>query len=508
MNRNRESLVRQMCADQRGQILVMVALMLVVICGAAGLATDVGVLYFSHQELVAASDAAALAGGAAIPTGTAIGTAQSYSGDKAAGGTYNIPNNLNITSVTPTLGCIPTTTYPNLGLPPCIAYGDQPAANAIQVKETATVSTYFMRVLGITSVNISATATATAKGGQFKPYNIVMVLDSTNSMGNTTDPTCTVPGVTGAPTPEQCAQYGVQQLLSELDPCQSTLKNCPTPSGGMVTNPVNVVALMTFPGLCSVTANGSTCPLTATQVSSPPVQSAYASDDYNCPVANPPISAYNNNPAYMILPYQSDYRVSDTAVSLDTSSSTVKAVGGGASPCTMPGIQTPGGEGTFYAGAVDVAQSYLAGTSVTRTGVDPSAVQNVIIFLSDGNANATPTQMGGKASSYPSTNECNQAITRAGVAKAAGTLVYSVSYGSETSGCPTDSPSITPCQTMEGMASTPTAQYFFSVPQSKGGTVCAGARSITSLDQVFTAIGQDLTTSRLVPNSTFSASAT
>jgi len=504
MKRNRESVVRKRRDGQRGQVVLLVAFMLVMIFAAVGLAVDVGVLYYSHEELMAAAQAAALAGGAAIPAGTAVATAQTYSGDKAVGAGFNIRTNLNITGVTPTLGCISTTTYPNLGLPPCIAYGDQASANAIQVQETATVATFFTKVLGISSVNIAATATATAKGGQFKPYNIVMVLDSTNSMGNTTDPTCSVPGVSGAPTPEQCAQYGVQQLLTELDPCQATLQNCPTAVNGMVTNPVNVVALMTFPGLCSQTANGNTCPLTATQVSSPPVQSSYASDDYNCPVTNPPIAAYNNNPAYLVLPFQSDYRASDTAVSLNTSANAVKAIGGGASPCGMPGIQTPGGEGTFYAGAIDAAQSYLSSTSVTRTGVDPSSVQNVIIFLSDGNANATPTQMGGKASSYASTGECHQAITRAGVAKTAGTLVYSVSYGSETTGCPTDtSPSITPCETMSGMASTPTAQYFFSVPQSKGGTVCAGARSITSLDQVFTAIGQDLTTSRLIANSTF-----
>jgi Putative Tad-like Flp pilus-assembly len=490
----------------RGQMVAIVALMLVVLSASAAIAVDIGIIYYSHDELVAATQAAALAGGAAIPSGTAKSTAKTYSGDTAQGGTYNVRSNLNVTGVTPTLGCIPQASYPNLSMPPCIDYGEG-SANAIQVQETATVRTYFAQVLGIHSVAISATATATAKGGQFKPTNIVIVLDSTNSMGNTTDSGCTVPGVSGAPTPEQCAQYGVQQLLGEMDPCQSSLSSCPTPTNGMVTNPVNVVALMTFPGLCSVTASGTTCPNKATGVSSPPVQSSYASDDYSCPATNPPISAYNNNPAYLVLPYQSDYRASDTASALSTSSRLVKAVGGGSSPCGMPGIQTPGGEGTFYAGAIDAAQAYLTATSVTRSGVEASNVQNIIIFLSDGNANATSTQMGGSASSYSASNQCAQAVTRAGVAKNAGTLIYSVSYGSETTGCPTDTATYTPCYTMQHMASTPSSQYFFSVPQSgsTNNTVCPGARSITSLNHVFTAIGQDLTTSRLILNSTFAA---
>ena len=499
MKRNLGSFAQQIHDDQHGQVAIITAALMVVLLAFAAFVTDIGFAYYSYQQLIATTDAAALAGGAAIPAATAQNTAYQYSGDAALGGssTYNTRYNMNITGVVVTLGCISTTTYPNLGLPPCIAYGSQAAANAIRVKETATVPTFFAKVIGINSINISATATATAKGGAAKPYNIVMVLDSTASMGNTTDPTCTVPGIKGAPTPEQCAQYGVQQLLGELAPCQSTLSNCPTPTNGMVTNPVDPVALMTFPGLCSQTASGSTCPLTATKLSSPPVQSTYASDDYTS-CTNPPISAYNNNPGYLILPYQSDFRPSDTA-GISSSSHLVNAVGGGS--CGMPGIQTPGGEGTFYAGIIDAAQSYLTQTTVTRTGVQSSDIQNIMIFLSDGNANATPTQLGGKASSYPSSNECQQAATRAGVAKAAGTKIYSVSYGPTNSGCPTDAaPYNSPCYTMQQIASTPSSEYFFSVPKSGSSTVCSGARSITTLNQVFTLIASDLTNARLIPN--------
>ena len=498
MKRNMQSVGQQLHSDQRGQVVVTIAVMMAVVLSFASLVIDVGFLYYCHQQLEAATQAAALAGGAAIPAATAVTTAYQYSGDAALGGspTYNTHSNLNITGATVTLGCISTTAYSNLGLPPCIVYGSQPSANAIRVTETAKVNTFFAKLLGINSVNISATATATAKGGGAKPYNIVLVLDSTASMGTTIDSNC---GVHGSQTAEACAQYGIQQLLGQLDPCPVGLNNCGPVTNGMVINPVDPVALMTFPGLCSQTANGMTCPLTATGVANPPKPSKYASDDYNCPTSNPPISAYNNDPAYLVLPYQSNYRPSDTK-GLSASSYVVQAVGGGAKPCTMPGIMTPGGEGTFYAGVIDAAQSYLTSTKVTRAGVDPATVQNVIIFLSDGNANASNTQMGGKASSYLAKNECAQAVRAAATAKAAGTLIYSISYGSGASGCTTDNPTMTPCQTMQQMASSPTAQYFFSVPNGKGSTVCAGARPITSLDQVFTAVAGDLTTARLIPN--------
>ncbi len=225
----------------------------------------------------------------------------------------------------------------------------------------------------------------------------------------------------------------------------------------------------------------------------------YAPYDYNCPAKNPPIASYNNDPEYLILPLQSNYRTSDTSA-LNTSSDIFETVGAGTNNC---GVPTPGGEGTFYAGVIQSAQDYLNANSA-------QGVQNVIILLSDGDATATSTQMKGTVKTdgvlYASTNECAQAITAANAAKAAGTLIYSVSYGSETSGCTTDSPNITPCQTMSGIASLPLSQYFFSVPQTVNGTtstICSGAVPITQLSQVFTTIAGDLTNSRLIPNSTF-----
>ncbi len=154
---------------QRGQALVFFALLLVVLLSAAAFVVDIGDLYFSYQELQGATNSAALAGGAAIIAGTAVNTAYQYSGDpnSPANATYNVHANLNITGVTVTLGCISTATYPNLGLPPCSVYGSQASANAVQVVETASVGTYFAKIFGVSSVNVTATATASAKGGNF-----------------------------------------------------------------------------------------------------------------------------------------------------------------------------------------------------------------------------------------------------------------------------------------------------------------------------------------------------
>jgi hypothetical protein len=104
---------------------------------------------------------------------------------------------------------------------------------------------------------------------------------------------------------------------------------------------------------------------------------------------------------------------------------------------------------------------------------------------------------------YPSwVGECAQAVTAARAATAAGTLVYSVAYGSAPTGCSTDtSPAMTPCQTMSQMASAP--QYFFSdYLQSGSNSVCVASQPVTSLAGIFSAIAADLTQPRLIPDNT------
>jgi Putative Tad-like Flp pilus-assembly/von Willebrand factor type A domain len=478
MKRNSEPFVRQMRDGQRGQSLVVVACCLVVLLATCAIVIDIGGLYYSYEQLLAATDAAALAGGASIPQGDAITVAEQYS---AVSGDLNNHANLQSVTVTATLEC-----YNITGMPNCLVYGSQPSANAIVVTETATVPTFFAKIFGVKSMKISATATASAKGGGGAPYNVMMVLDTTQSM-NTTDTNCTVPGISN-PTREQCAIYGVRILLSGLDPCPSTTPSCvagdgDTKGNGNVTGAVDEVGLMVFPGLT---------PTETSTLSNPPVAAPTASDDYTCPTSNPAITSYNNNPGYMILPLGSNYRLSNSSSTLNSSADVVIATGGG----SCNGLSAPGGEGTFYAGVIAAAQSYLTNSANSRPNT-----KNVMILLSDGDANASSSQMAGKATSYSATAECQQAVTAATNAKNAGILIYSVAYGAETTGC-TAGDTLSPCQTMEDIASTPTTTYFFS-DYNQSGTghdmTCKG-RDTTNLDQIFTDIASDLTTSRLIQN--------
>ena len=528
------ALFRRLYHEQDAQVLYLAASALVVMLGMAALSIDIGYALHVQRELQSCVDAAASAGGSAMPNGNVVSpttVAYQYSGDSnsPANATYNLHHDLNITGITVNYACVTGSTATNLNMPPCATYstlsstaGCTSGCNAIQVIETAKVPTFFAKIFGFTTINVTATASASASGAMPIPYHIMMVLDTTNSMGSGTDTGCTTGS--GSYSPEQCAQIGVQTLLNDLAPCATNLTSCGSSPA------VDQVGMMVFPGTCSQSLVSGNCP-SATTLTNTTV-SRYASDDYSCPATNPPITSYNNNPAYLIVGFDNTYRASDAAATLNYSDHMVESVGAGtwvdgsgnilgSNNCGMP---TPGGEGTFYAGAIISAQQYL---TLNHT----AGVQDIMILLSDGNASASSAQMGGTVNQsvvisgmnnklYSATAECTQAVAAANYAKTTtqsdgtATEVYSISYGSETSGCTSgesvpaiaSNPANTPCATMANIASTPLTQYFFSVPQTISGktsTICSGAVPITTLDQVFTTIAGDLMSSRLIPNTAF-----
>ena len=521
-----KSLLVRLYHEQTGQALYLVAASMVAILGMAALSIDIGFALHAQRELQANTDAAASAGGAAMPnpaTTSVYNIVTEYSGSKAYNALYNVHGDLNITNVSVSFSCISTTTYPGYSLPPCAAASSYPSCgvsasnpaggcNAIKVVETATEPTFFAKIFGYKSLTITATSIASASGGGAIPYHVMLVLDTTSSMGSGTDTGC-VTGQGGTYTPEQCAQYGVQTLLSELAPCAVGLSSCGSNA------PVDQVGIMAFPGICSSSSSGVTtanCPAAAA-LTNTTANPRYAPDDYTCPATNPPIATYNNNPEYLVLGFGNDYRLSDSA-GLNWNSDLVQTVGAGTNNCGMP---TPGGEGTFYAGAIVAAQTYL-------TSNHTSHVQDIMILLSDGNATADSTQMGGTVQQtvgsgqitgmnghvFSATAECKQAVNAAGWAKGVvqsdgtSTLIYSISYGSELTGCTSgENPNYsTPCQTMAGISSLPLSTYFFSVPQTVKGvqsTICNGAVPITQLSQVFTTIAGTLQASRLIPPNLF-----
>lgn len=463
MNRNSVSFLSRACGNQRGQVLPLVALLMTVLLGMAGLAVDVGLAYVSSRELQASTDAAALAGAHDLPNTSATTTATSYSG---VAGNKNAQANLpNVTMVSgyPKLECLSTLTNEAI---PCVAPAN---ANAIVVKQQVNVATGFARVFGFNSFSLTATATAAMRGSSVGPYNVVIIVDTTQSMNNNDNDSgsnCTNSRIS-------CALSGVQTLLSGLQPCPAKSSSCGTITNGNVANAVDTVGLMTFPGL---TASNQ-------------VPYEYCGDTRPAPQ----VQNYNNSPIYSIIPFSSDYRTSDTATSLNSSSNIVLSSGGTRS-CS--GLDVVGGVGTFYAGVIDAAQAALVAAQASR----PNS-QNVMILLSDGDANASRTDMGTGAGTYPYTQECHQAITEAQKATAAGTTVYAVAYGTGSSGCSTDtSPSITPCQTMQQIASS--ALTFFSDGGSSRNACVSASRPTTNLDQIFAEILTNFSNPRLIPDNT------
>jgi len=91
------------------------------------------------------------------------------------------------------------------------------------------------------------------------------------------------------------------------------------------------------------------------------------------------------------------------------------ASGGCANSCEY-GLEDPGGAGTDYGPAINAAQSALVAQEASR-----STAKNVIILLSDGDANQTD----GGVTEYP----CQYGITAAENAERAGTQVIAVAYG-------------------------------------------------------------------------------
>lgn len=475
MKRDMKSFFGRLRGDQSGVVVILVALTMVSLVGFTGLAVDVGNIYYAESKLQASTDAAALAGAQNINVGsggTAISTATSYS---SVAGQKNASTKLPATMVSgyPALTCLKSTG---------ISCSGPDAANAIVVKQQATVPLYFGEVLGLKSWQIAATALAGARGGTTNPVDVMLVVDTTASMNNP-DPSCSIPGATA----EDCAMAGVRTLLSYtpatattpasgLAPCSPSLANCGAAVNGNVANPVDRVGLMVFPGV----TNAAQIPL-----------------DYDCSSSAPAIAAYNASPVYQIVPLSSDYRTSYTAA-MNTSSHLVLAARGGKAGCTE-GISAVGGVATFYADAITAAQAALVSNSRPN-------VQKVIILLSDGDAN-TGTNDPNDISAAEKPNECHEGITAAQAATAAGTWVYSVFYSSGSTlttptptSCSTDTNSpISACSTMQQIASDPTK--FFA--DTAGTSTCtSAAHSITDLNAIFQYIATDASSARLLPAST------
>ncbi len=529
MKANLRTLIKLAALEESGQILPWVAMLVVfIVCGIGALTIDVGRGVIAQHLLQSSADAAALAGAQAL--GASVAPLQSdvmsqacKFGGQVSGGNCTVQGlnanpglipNATMSSGYPSLYCSTTVTDDGTG---CVGVttpsGGSVNANTVQVAESITLPTWFGAVIGVPTLHLTAGSMAAMKGSS-APYNVAIIIDTTGSMNSTDGKTSNCSG-----SRISCGLNGALTLLGTLSPCASG-----SPCGSVVSgttnvpNPVDEVAIYTFPGL---------------------VSSSDTTGDANCSQQmigagqrNATISYYNTTtpPVYEITPYSSNYATSDptktnkgaTDTNLSTNSLLVDATGG-KNGCN--GLQAVGGAGTYYAQVITQAQADLVNEYNARYAKG-QVTQNVMIILSDGDATSTYDQLGNYNTSltapyYQSIfNECEQAVAAAQAATHAGTTVYTVAYGTQSSGCASDqsgfsvtingtkykntSPSnLSPCTAMQQMASSPSTFYSDYVAGGNGGSDdpnCTGASgSDTDLGDIFTDIGNNLSSPRLLP---------
>ncbi|MGO9336878.1 MAG: pilus assembly protein TadG-related protein [Terracidiphilus sp.] len=517
--------VRKALIDQRGQMIPWVALGMVAFLGVAGLSIDVGHAYVVRGQLQNTANASALAAAGLVYTSQSQSVNTTTQADQYSAGSGD--ENAN-----PALGTVTTTVTSkclNMLMPTGETCGSGSPPNAVQVTNSAAVKTHFMALFGMTTLNVSATATASMQGIA-NSWNVAIIVDGTQSM-STTDSNC------GGLTEFQCALSGVQTFLAATNPC---------PPGGCSSGSKLRVSLFSFPNLDTTSgfSDTSTCsgPFTNEVYSLPTTTATTYS-----PIKYTGTSAFTAT--YQITDWDYNYYApqSSSTSGLNSSDNLVKAIGYGYNSSTgaithqgcLPNV---GGESTYYGGVLYAAQAAL----VAEQAANPGSL-NAIILLSDGQANADSSKFPQKTSTpspaasgiavtssgssttnltggantfglYPDFNdECQQAIMAAQSAAAAGTRVYAVAYGSEDSGCGvggTDTSlvatgqnasftlsTLTPCVTMENIASS--LNYFYSdYNQSGSGSSCQDAsHTVSTLADIFLAISADFTTPRLIPNS-------
>ncbi len=512
MKVNRKKLVTRLIREDSGQALVLASTVLIVLLAMAGFVLDLGHAMVVNRQLQAGTNAAALAAGQALP-------ASSYSQegyDYASGPQSKTDPDLNYNASIP--GTVNTTVTgycsswvnTNLG----IGCGSGVGYNAVVVTQSVTIPTYFISILGIDSISLQSTAVAAERGASPIPYNIAIILDTTDSMNDTdSDSQCDS-------SRETCAAAGLVSMLQNMAPCPTTESSCGTATanssgdlGYNVTPAEDHIALFQFPNTSAPTPSSSSVFGCAGGTSS--------NAAYNLTATN--LDSYDptSGNSYILVGYDSNFKTNPQKQTLNSADYIVKALGG-YSGCTA--MKAKGGYSTYYASALYAAQASL----VAEQKANPNT-SNVIVMVSDGDASALESKNDFNTSSnsnynatsgaYPSyVDQCNQAVVAGQAATAAGTKVYAVSYGSESSGCLTGNTAgtaaetaaqtgytagITPCETMKNIASG-TAYFYSDYTQSGSGedTSCVGtANSTSNLDDIFTDIAYTLTTARLMNSS-------
>ena len=499
----------KMFREESGQVLPWMVLLLGMFMGLCALTVDVSRALLVRRQLQASADAAALAAALTLPNSTYASVGQSYSG---GAGDKNAYNGYTVATPVITTRCSTTVEGPPWNIP-CTAT----SPNVVMVTETATLTTFFGGIIGVPHLTVNVMSTA-SKGAKPQAYNVAIILDTTNSM-NMNDPNC------GNQTQLQCAENAIAIILNGLAPTEDT------------------VSLFTFPAMeVNSASNDSNC--SGNQATGEPYTfpSTSATSLQTMPITTQQQGwgwqqggTTTVQTTYQVTGYLSNYRSSDTAKSLNSSSPLTDAIGASTG---CQGLTPNNTQNTYFASTIYAAQASLLAAQSANQGT-----KNAIIMLSDGNATAvnnsyfsdmatsSQSTVGVNNSSdgkYPNLQgECGQSVDAAAAATAAGTLFFTIAYGSpstSTSGgrygnggnCATDigtgqHPNITPCQDMQQMSSgwnaTPqNTTHFYSdyyAPGGDSGCQAAGANNtVTSLNNIAASILGQLSGARLIPNGT------
>lgn len=431
--------LKRLFGEEKGQAAYLMGLGMFAIMGMGGLTVDVGHAYLVRTELQAAANASALAATPALydggstsssPSTSLVKLAQEYDASPASLNTAYGANGYNYD---PSMGSVTTTiTAPCLnsqlvGVTSCSASNWNNQSNSVRINESVNMPTYFMRIFGINSLNMSATATALPKG-QTKPFNVAIILDSTPSMVNT-DPNC------NGKTYEQCGLAAVESMLSAINPClNQSSTGCTAASSSNVA--AVRISIFTFPNVLTTNVNSTTnveascgTPQYAwyTFPKIPPSMITKATG-YNfgyTPVTYSKSGGTTYTATYQITPpstspatadpdqfgFSSDFFPGSNGEKMKTSSTLVKVVGnesasgsGITAGCLTPPPNAQYSGGTFGASTTGLATDFApviyaaqAALQAEKAQADPLIHSilpgvdstNLIIFVSDGQATAS-----------------------------------------------------------------------------------------------------------------------
>lgn len=459
MNRISRTLLR-FRKDDSGAALLYITMTIPVVIALTSLAVDLGYVWYVKTRLQVAADMGALAGASKL-----------YTDDADA-----------VTDL--------ATTYVNLNLPAEWTGGSTPTAagdpvidcvqeiedmgltcsstsggNALRVTVNAEAPLFFASALGFHTINLSAESLVTGGGSSPPPLNVAIVLDATASMGTYGGQMSTDCGSLIKPYRIECATLAAKTLLTKLWAS------------------VDQVALYTYPSFSTSSRDIISC--------KPGATGSTAWLNYTT----------GGSPNYQLIGFNNTYTDTGTPPTggLDITSALVKALGKTATDApvsdatTCNGLNSAAiGVGTSIADAILQAQSDLVAANVALVAAGEPPRQNVLIVLSDGDANGNSKSLLGSSSPdafregtdiyglstsswvidvHRMMDQCQAAVAAADAAAATGTWVYSVAFAASNAAkgsCFTDRPVTT-------LIKTPTS----SPPLTSSDTVVT-TRSCTS----------------------------